>query len=86
MPQRLVPTCLRYCREAERNATAIASYVSALGNALDIDGDRSVKATTDGVLVLRYLLGLRGDALISGVKATSADAATIEAYLSTLRP
>ena len=71
---------------AERNATTIASYVAALGNALDIDGDSSVKATTDGLLVLRYLLGLRGAALISGVKATNADATTIENYLATLLP
>ena len=71
---------------AERNATTIASYVAALGNALDIDGDANVKATTDGVLVLRYLLGLRGAALINGVKATTANATTIENYLSTLLP
>ena len=71
---------------AERNATTIASYVAALGNALDIDGDSAVKPTTDGLLVLRYLLGLRGTALISGVKATNANATTIESYLSTLLP
>ncbi len=71
---------------AERTATTIASYVAALGNALDIDGDAAVKPTTDGLLVLRYLLGLRGAALISGVKATNANATTIENYLSTLLP
>ena len=71
---------------AERNAATIAGYVAALGNALDIDGDSSVKATTDGLLVLRYLLGLRGAALISGVKATNANATTIENYLATLVP
>ena len=51
---------------AERNAAAISSYVAALGNALDIDGDNAVTATTDGLLVLRYLLGLRGTALTNG--------------------
>ncbi len=51
---------------AERNAAAISSYVAALGNALDIDGDNAVNATTDGLLVLRYLLGLRGTALTNG--------------------
>lgn len=71
---------------AERNATAIASYIAALGNALDIDGDSSVKAATDGLLVLRYLLNLRGAALLSGARATAADAATIEAKLQTLLP
>ena len=76
---------------AERNAAAIASYVAALGNAFDIDGDMSVKATTDGLLVLRYLLGLRGAALTSGATVTTVttatrDAAAIENYLSTLLP
>ena len=33
---------------------------------LDIDDDKSIRANTDGVLVLRYLLGLRGAALTSG--------------------
>ena len=71
---------------AERNATTIASYIDALGNALDVDGDLSVKAATDGLLVLRYLLNLRGAALISGAKVTAANAATIEANLQLLLP
>ncbi len=71
---------------AERNATTIASYIAALGNALDVDGDASVKAATDGLLVLRYLLNLRGAALISGASATAANAATIEANLQALLP
>ena len=71
---------------AERNAATIASYIAALGNALDIDGDSRVKAATDGLLALRYLLNLRGPALISGASASSADAATIEAKLRTLLP
>jgi glucose/arabinose dehydrogenase len=33
---------------------------------LDIDGNASSGATTDGVLLLRYLFGARGDALIAG--------------------
>lgn len=71
---------------AERNATAIASYVAALGNAFDIDGDSSVRATTDGLLVLRYLLGLRGTALTNGAVASGAAQAVIESYLGTLLP
>ncbi len=71
---------------AERSATAIASYITSLGNALDIDGDASVTAATDGLLVLRYLLNLRGAALISGANATAANATTIEANLQALLP
>lgn len=72
---------------AERNAAAISSYVSALGNALDIDGDNAVNATTDGLLVLRYLLGLRGTALTNGaVNPSTVLPATVEAKLLTLLP
>lgn len=52
---------------------------------LDVDGNGQVDATTDGVLTLRYLLGLRGSALTAGALGTCAsrDAAAIETYLST---
>ena len=56
-------------------------------NTLDIDGNGSSDALTDGLLVLRYLLELRGDALISGAVASDATrttAAAIEARIQTL--
>ena len=71
---------------ARRDAAAIASYVAALGNSLDIDGDGSVKATTDGLLALRYLLDLRGSALTSGASATNKAVGVIENDLQALRP
>ena len=74
---------------AERDATAIASYLAALGLALDVDNNQSVSATTDGLLVLRYLLGLRGSALISNAVAANAlrtKAVDIEAFLANLLP
>ena len=46
-------------------------------------------ATTDGLLVLRYLLGLRGSALISNAVAANAlrtKAVDIEAFLANLLP
>ena len=54
---------------------------------LDIDGDGAVRALTDGLLVLRYLFGFRGDTLIDQVvsaEATRTSAAEIEAYLAQL--
>ena len=39
---------------------------------LDIDGSSIVSASTDGVLLLRYLLGMRGTALIAGVPIAGA--------------
>ncbi len=57
---------------------------------LNVDGDRStrpVTAATDGLLVLRYLLGFRGDALIGAARAASAsrDANAIASYLDGVR-
>ncbi len=56
---------------------------------LDIDGDGRTDALTDGVLIMRYLLGLRGSALIAS--AISADArrttsVDIENYLVGITP
>jgi hypothetical protein len=52
----------------------------------DIDGDGAYDPLTDGVLVVRWLKGARGDALVAGAVATGAsrDAAQIESYLGTL--
>lgn len=71
---------------ARRDAAAIASYIAALGINLDVDGDGSVKATTDGLLVLRYLLGLRGTALTNGASATNKLPDDIERTLQALLP
>jgi len=51
----------------------------------DIDGDGQIDSATDGLLVLRYLLGMRGAALVAGAlgACASRDAAAIEAYLAT---
>ena len=56
---------------------------------LDIDGNGKVDALTDGLVILRYVFGLRGDILIGGVVASDATrttAADIEAYLASLMP
>jgi plastocyanin len=49
---------------------------------LDIDGNGTVDAATDGLLVLRYLLGMRGGTLITGALGNNpsrCDATSIEA-------
>jgi hypothetical protein len=56
---------------------------------LDIDGNGKVDALTDGLIILRYVFGLRGDVLIGGVvasEATRTSAEEIEAYLASLMP
>jgi alpha-tubulin suppressor-like RCC1 family protein len=56
---------------------------------LDIDANGSVDALTDGLMVLRYLFGLRGQSLIDGVISEDAmrnNASDIETYIETLLP
>jgi hypothetical protein len=56
---------------------------------LDIDANGSFDALTDGLIILRYAFGLRGQALINNVipeDAMRAEAADIEAYLDSLVP
>lgn len=64
----------------------IASFMAVLGNTLDLDGDGSVNATTDGLLLLRYLLNLRGAALTTGASATNRSATDIANYVLSLLP
>ncbi|MGB1382907.1 MAG: leucine-rich repeat protein [Porticoccaceae bacterium] len=55
----------------------------------DIDGNGSTDALTDGLLLLRYLFGLRGENLISGAISSDATRTTqeqIEQYLSLYMP
>lgn len=52
---------------------------------LDIDADGSVEALTDGLLLIRYFMGLRGKALIAGAMGNCASrtlAADIEAHIA----
>jgi hypothetical protein len=69
------------------DATAIEAYLNALGLALDIDGNTTTDALTDGLLVLRYLFDFTGDVLTGGAVGqgcSRCDATTIEPYLSSL--
>ncbi len=55
---------------------------------IDVDGDGSALPQTDGLLIVRYLLGFRGAALSSAAKpgAPRTDAIDLEAYLGALVP
>ncbi len=56
---------------------------------LDIDANGSFDALTDGLIILRYAFGLRGQSLIDGViseDAMRAKAADIETYIESLLP
>ena len=68
---------------------AVKAYLDGIRPALDVDGNGAPDALTDGLLIIRYLFGLRGNSLIAGAIDPSATRTTtdaIEAYLQTLLP
>ena len=65
----------------------ILSYLNQIRPLLDVDNNQSSDALTDGLLILRYLLGLRGSALTQGaigLGATRIDATDIATYIQSL--
>ena len=73
------------------DTTAVATFAPAALGAptLDVDGNAAFNAPTDAVLIIRYLFGLTGAALIDGAVgpgATRNTAAKIETYLTDIRP
>lgn len=73
---------------ARTDPAAIQAYLDSRRSGLDIDGNNTTDAATDGLLILRYLFGLRGPALIQGALGAGAtrSEASIETYLQTLLP
>ena len=75
---------------AKRSAAGdIAAYLESAGcvSALDVDGDGARLPETDGRIILRWLFGFRGAALVDGAiapTATRTDPATIAAALDAL--
>ena len=72
-------------------ASAVASFIDAQNTssgpplAFDLDGDGQVLASTDGLLLVRALLGLTGDAVITGALGPAATRNTwplIRTYLN----
>lgn len=58
---------------AKRSAPAdIAKYLGEVRPLLDIDGDAQVDALTDGLLIIRFLFGIRDTALIQGAVGSTA--------------
>jgi len=70
--------------------TDIRLYLDGIRFLLDVDGNGSFDPLVDGQLIVRYLLGFRGSALVAGLIPQSgtppprATPAAIEAYLAPL--
>jgi len=52
--------------DATRDAAAIQTYLDGCAAVLDVDDNGVAEGDTDGVLLVRYLYGFRGQALIDG--------------------
>ena len=72
--------------EAEKtDAAIIGLYLDNVSSNLDIDGNGQAAPLTDGLLLIRYLFGFRGEALTAGAIGDDAVRDTpeaIEAYIS----
>ena len=65
----------------------IVLYLDAIKAQLDVDGDGQTNAASDGVLLLRYLSGMRGNALTAGLTGLGPRSVQqIEAAIAALMP
>jgi hypothetical protein len=63
----------------------ISIYLTDADAELDIDGDGKSEPLTDGLLLIRYLFGFSGEALISGAIGSGAERDTAEAVESYIK-
>jgi hypothetical protein len=75
---------------SRNTAAAVESYLDqAKSTMLDVDGNGQADALSDGILIVRYLFGFTGDALINGAvdsAGTRNTAAAVETFLSGFLP
>jgi len=72
---------------ARRDATQIAAHIAANLTRFDVDGDGQTRATTDGVMILRRLLGITNAAAITqGVKNSIRSDADVVLAIDALKP
>ena len=67
----------------------VERHFNILDDLVDIDGDASIDALTDGLVTLRYLFGLRGEVLVDDVISNNASrksSAEVEARIELLVP
>jgi hypothetical protein len=66
----------------------MSTYLLDILPLLDVDGNGKVDAMTDGVMIVRKLLGQSGTGITAGVIGSGAtrNPAEIDAYIQTLKP
>jgi hypothetical protein len=60
------------------DAGSIEPYLDGLGSVLDVDGNGNLDPLTDGLLILRFLFGFSGDALVNGAVAGNCSRCTAD--------
>jgi hypothetical protein len=70
----------------QRDAAQIATFVNTNISRYDVDGDGEVRATTDGLMILRRLLGLSGAALTANARIGVRTDNEISNAIDALRP
>ena len=72
----------------QRDAAAVELHIQRYidSKAFDVDGDNQVLALTDGLMIMRRLLGLSGSALTVGAKQTARSDTDIAAAIDLLKP
>lgn len=72
---------------AQRDATQIGQFIAGSLPSFDVDGDGLTLATTDGVMILRRLLGITNAAAITnGAKNSSRPDADVKTAIEALMP
>jgi len=75
---------------ATRNdPTEIMNYLDGIDTSLDVDRNGTTDALTDGLLIIRYLFGLRGSSLVAGAVdalGQRTSVTDIEMYIQSLMP
>jgi hypothetical protein len=71
-----------------RTPEEVVAFLDSIKPLFDVDGNGSAEALTDGLILLRYLFGLRGSVLTAGAIGAGAtrDTAEIESYVGSLTP
>jgi hypothetical protein len=70
--------------QATRAPSQITQYLTTNLRAFDVDGDGIVGPSTDALLIVRYLNGLRGTSLLAGAARGALPASEIEARIANL--
>ncbi len=73
---------------ARSSPTDIAQYMDNIKPLMDVDGNGQTDALTDGLMLLRHLLGIRGPSLTTGAIGFGATrpVTDISAYIQSIRP